>query len=134
MILTDAQLFSEIHRCEYCENKPCKTACPCDCSPADFMMAASGGKPSDFKRAAGIILASNPLGGICGNVCPDYHCVAACSREKFDTPILIPAVQAAIVRKARELGEVPEFTHPAPNGKKVAVVGEIGRASCRERV
>lgn len=123
MILTDAQLFSEIRRCEYCENKPCKTACPCDCSPADFMMAASGGKPSDFKRAAGIILASNPLGGICGNVCPDYHCVAACSREKFDTPILIPAVQAAIVRKARELGEVPEFIHPAPNGKKVAVVG-----------
>jgi dihydropyrimidine dehydrogenase (NAD+) subunit PreA len=123
MILTDAQLFSEIRRCEYCENKPCKTACPCDCSPADFMMAASGGRPSDFKRAAGIILASNPLGGICGNVCPDYHCVEACSREKFDTPIQIPAVQAAIVRKARELGEVPEFIHPAPNGKKIAVVG-----------
>jgi dihydropyrimidine dehydrogenase (NAD+) subunit PreA len=56
-------------------------------------------------------------------VCPDYHCVQACSREKFDTPIQIPAVQAAIVRKARELGEVPEFTHPAPNGKKIAVVG-----------
>jgi len=123
MILTDAQLMSEIRRCEYCENKPCKSACPCDCSPADFMMAAAGGKPSDFKRAAGIILSSNPLGGICGNVCPDYHCVQACSREKFDTPIQIPAVQAAIVRKAHELGEVPEFTHPAPNGKKIAVVG-----------
>ncbi|MDD4308897.1 MAG: FAD-dependent oxidoreductase, partial [Candidatus Cloacimonetes bacterium] len=123
MILTDAQLFSEIRRCEFCENKPCKTACPCDCSPADFMMAASQGRPSDFKRAAGIILASNPLGGICGNVCPDYHCVQACSREKFDTPIQIPAVQAAIVRKARELGEIPTFIHPAPNGKKIAIVG-----------
>ena len=123
MILTDAQLFSEIRRCEYCENKPCKTACPCDCSPADFMMAASGGLASDFKRAAGIILSSNPLGGICGNVCPDYHCVQACSREKFDTPIQIPAVQAAIVRKARELGQVPQFMKPAPNGKKVAVIG-----------
>jgi hypothetical protein len=44
MILTDAQLFSEIRRCEYCENKPCKTACPCDCSPADFMMAAAQGR------------------------------------------------------------------------------------------
>ena len=41
MILTDAQLFSEISRCEFCENKPCKNACPCDCSPADFMMAAA---------------------------------------------------------------------------------------------
>lgn len=123
MILTDAQLFSEIRRCEYCENKPCKTACPCDCSPADFMMAAAQGRPSDFKRAAGIILASNPLGGICGNVCPDYHCVQACSREKFDTPIQIPAVQAAIIRKARELGENPEFILPAANGIKIAIVG-----------
>lgn len=87
------------------------------------MMAAAQGRPSDFKRAAGIILASNPLGGICGNVCPDYHCVQACSREKFDTPIMIPAVQAAIVRKARELGQEPEFELAAPNGIKIAVVG-----------
>lgn len=121
--MTDAQLLSEIRRCEYCETKPCKTACPCDCSPADFMMAAALGRPSDFKRAAGIILSSNPLGGICGNVCPDYHCVQACSHEGFDTPIRIPEVQAAIIRKARELHQVPEFAHPRPLGKKVAVLG-----------
>lgn len=123
MYLTDAQLMSEIRRCEYCTNKPCKTACPCDCSPADFIMAASGGTPADFKRAAGIILSSNPLGGICGDVCPDHHCVAACSREKFDTPISIPAVQATIIKKARELGVSPEFTTPAKNAKKIAIVG-----------
>ncbi len=123
MILTDAQLFSEIRRCEYCAEKPCQTACPCDCSPADFMLAAAQGRPSDFKRAAGIILSSNPLGGICGSVCPDYHCVQACSRETFDSPIRIPAVQAAIVRKARELGQVPEFKPARQNGLKVAVLG-----------
>ena len=86
MVLTDAQLISEIKRCEFCAEKPCKTACPCDCSPADFIMAASQGRPSDFKRAAGIILASNPLGGICGSVCPDYHCVQACSRKLSPDP------------------------------------------------
>ncbi|MBW6513498.1 MAG: FAD-dependent oxidoreductase [Candidatus Syntrophosphaera sp.] len=123
MILTDAQLLSEIARCEFCAEKPCKTACPCDCSPADFIMAAAQGRPSDFKRAAGIILSSNPLGGICGSVCPDYHCVQACSRETFDTPIRIPEVQAAIVRKARELGQVPEFAPVAQNGRKVAIAG-----------
>ncbi len=123
MILTDAQLMSEIRRCEYCAEKPCQTACPCDCSPADFMMAAAQGRPSDFKRAAGIILASNPLGGICGAVCPDYHCVQACSREKFDRPLRIPEVQAAIVRKARELGQVPRFESAPSTGKKVAVIG-----------
>ncbi len=123
MYLTDAQLLSEIRRCEYCATKPCKTACPCDCSPADFMMAASGFTVSDFKRAAGIILASNPLGGICGDVCPDHHCVAACSREKFDRPIQIPTVQATIIKKARELGADPEFILPRPNGIKIAIVG-----------
>lgn len=123
MILTDAQLFSEIRRCEYCAQKPCKTACPCDCSPADFMMAAAQGRPSDFKRAAGIILASNPLGGICGDVCPDHHCVQACSREKFDHPISIPAVQASIIHKARELGQVPEFIPPTSNSIKIAIAG-----------
>jgi len=123
MFLTDAQLVSELKRCEYCEQKPCKTSCPADCSPADFIMAARGGKPSDYKRAAGIILASNPLGGICGAVCPDYHCQAACSREKFDCAIQIPAVQATIIKKAKELGQMPEFEYPQPKGRKVAIIG-----------
>jgi len=121
--LTDAQLKSEIERCEYCEEKPCKTACPADCSPADFIMAAARGMPQDYKRAAAIILGSNPLGGICGAVCPDYHCQQACSREDFDTPIQIPAVQATIIKKARELGQMPVFAKPKPNGRKALVVG-----------
>ncbi len=123
MYLTDAQLLSEIRRCEYCATKPCKDACPCDCSPADFIMAASGFTKSDFKRAAGIILASNPLGGICGDVCPDHHCVEACSRELFDSPIRIPEVQATIIKKARELGVSPEFETIPSSGIKIAIIG-----------
>ncbi len=123
MFYTDAQLKAEMARCEFCEEKPCKTGCPCDCSPADFIRAASGFKPSDFKRAAGIILSSNPLGGVCGSVCPDYHCQARCTREDFDTPVNIPAIQATIIKKAKELGQLPQFIRPASNGKKIAVIG-----------
>ncbi|MDD2331877.1 MAG: FAD-dependent oxidoreductase [Candidatus Cloacimonetes bacterium] len=123
MFLTDAQLRSEMRRCEYCEEKPCKKACPCDCSPADFIMAARGERASDFKRAAGIILSSNPLGGICGEVCPDYHCMQACSREGFDTPINIPAVQSTIIRKAKELGSMPHFFAAIRNNRKAAILG-----------
>lgn len=123
MILTDAQLFSEIARCEYCENKPCKDACPCDCSPADFMMAAALGTPSDIKRAAAIILSANPLGGICGNVCPDNFCVNACAHKKFDSPIQIQAVQATLLHKAYALNIVPELTSPPSLNKKIAIVG-----------
>ena len=49
--LTDAQFRAELNRCEYCEEKPCKDACPADCSPADFIMAARVGEKSDYRRA-----------------------------------------------------------------------------------
>ncbi len=122
-ILTDAQLKSEMAKCEYCAEKPCKTACPCDCSPADFIMAAKLGAPSDYRRAAGMIMGQNPLGGICGMVCPDRHCMAACSHAKFDAPLNIPAIQGTIVAKARALGVMPKFQKAKATGPKVAVVG-----------
>ncbi len=120
--LTDAQLRAELWKCEYCEEKPCRKACPADCSPADFIMAARGGTPADFKRSAALILGANPLGGVCGVVCPDYFCVKACVFRTFNDPVRIPAVQATIVRKALEGGLQP-FRPAESNGVKVAVVG-----------
>ncbi len=121
--LTDAQLKTEISRCEFCEEKPCKEACPADCSPADFIMAAKVGSDFDYRRASAIIMGSNPLGGICGYVCPDYHCMKACVHKTFDQPVNIPAVQATIVQKAKDLGVMPEFKRAEPNGMKIAVIG-----------
>ncbi|HAH31021.1 MAG TPA: dihydropyrimidine dehydrogenase [Elusimicrobia bacterium] len=121
--LSDAQLKTEAERCLYCEEKPCKTACPADCSPADFIMAARLMGKSDFKRSAKLIMGNNPFGGVCGAVCPDWFCVKACSRKLFDNPINIPALQAAVVQKAKELGVMPKFVKAETNGKKVAVIG-----------
>src|SRR5512136_2160749 len=122
-ILTSAQLQAELLRCEYCEEKPCKEACPANCSPADFIMAARVGNISDLRRSAAEIMHANPLGGVCGMVCPDTLCMAACTRRSFDGPINIPLVQATIVEKAKSLGGIPEFSQPKLNRKKVAVVG-----------
>jgi dihydropyrimidine dehydrogenase (NAD+) subunit PreT len=66
---------------------------------------------------------ANPLGGICGMVCPDTLCMAACTHKKFDGPINIPLVQATIVEMAKHQAGLPEFSLPKPNGKKVAVIG-----------
>src|SRR5512136_339196 len=108
LFLTKAQLQSELLRCESCEEKPCKEACPADCSPADFIMACRIGAPADYRRAAAIILGSNPLGGSCGALCPEYLCMKACVRRSFDHPINIPAVQSTIIDKAHILG-MPAF-------------------------
>jgi NADPH-dependent glutamate synthase beta subunit-like oxidoreductase/dihydroorotate dehydrogenase/Pyruvate/2-oxoacid:ferredoxin oxidoreductase delta subunit len=123
LFMTPAQLRTELMRCEFCEEKPCREACPVNCSPADFIMAARMGEPSDIKRSAAEIMHANPLGGVCGMVCPDTLCMAACTHKKFDGPINIPKVQATIVQFAKDLGGIPEFSKPGINGKKVAVVG-----------
>ena len=122
-ILTVAKLKTELFRCEYCEEKPCKEACPAHCSPADFIMAARVGNSSDYRRSAADIMHANPLGGVCGMVCPDTFCMAACTRSHFDGPINIPLVQGTIVNLAKDHGGIPAFVKPERNGKKVAIVG-----------
>jgi NADPH-dependent glutamate synthase beta subunit-like oxidoreductase/dihydroorotate dehydrogenase/Pyruvate/2-oxoacid:ferredoxin oxidoreductase delta subunit len=123
LFLTDAHFASELARCVYCEEKPCTEACPADCSPADFIMAARGGSAADIARSAALIMTKNPLGGVCGAVCPETHCQAACSRKLFDRAIEIPYVQAAIVARAKKLGVMPKLEVTPANGKKVAIVG-----------
>ncbi|MFH1184394.1 MAG: FAD-dependent oxidoreductase [Chloroflexota bacterium] len=121
--MTLHRLRTELLRCEYCETRPCKSACPANCSPFDFIMAARGGYASDFGRSAAEILRNNPLGGVCGLVCPDRFCMAACSRKDFDGPIDIPLAQATIVEMARRTGGIPHFNVKTPTGKEVAIVG-----------
>ncbi|MDY0059174.1 MAG: FAD-dependent oxidoreductase [Myxococcota bacterium] len=122
-ILSDAQLRAELRKCEFCEEKPCREACPAHCSPADFILAAKLGEPADYQRAAAEIMMANPFGGVCGLVCPETHCKAACVYKTFDRAVEIPSVQATLIAKAKALGVMPRPAAPAPNGKQVAVVG-----------
>jgi NADPH-dependent glutamate synthase beta subunit-like oxidoreductase/dihydroorotate dehydrogenase/Pyruvate/2-oxoacid:ferredoxin oxidoreductase delta subunit len=121
--MTWQRLRTELFRCEYCETRPCKDACPANCSPFDFIMAARGGFASDFARSAAEIMHNNPLGGVCGAICPDRFCMAACTRKDFDGPIEIPRVQATIVEMAKRGGGIPNFRTASPTGKQVAIVG-----------
>ncbi|MCM2324017.1 MAG: FAD-dependent oxidoreductase [Oligoflexia bacterium] len=121
--LTPAQLKAEIEKCVHCAEKPCMEACPSHCSPMDFILAARNQAPSDLRRAALEILKANPLGEICGIVCPDTFCMDACTRKTFDRPVEIPKIQAAIVRHARDLKTMETPERPTLNGRRVAVIG-----------
>jgi len=86
-------------------------------------MAMKNGATIDCKRSASIILGNNPLGGICGAVCSDQHCMRACVHKTFDSPINIPQVQATIIAKAKQANYTPKFKLAKKNGKRIAIVG-----------
>lgn len=114
--INETQFKAEVEKCLQCKAKPCMQACPVRCSPCDFIALA---KKGNFTEAANEILRQNPLGEVCGLVCPDKFCVKACTRAKIDAAIKIPAIQAFIMRKSREVS--PESM--PYNGKKIAVIG-----------
>lgn len=118
-VLKPAQLKTELEKCLHCAAKPCQKACPVHCSPCDFIAAAKAG---DWQKAAELIEQQNPLAQTCGLICPDKFCQKACVRANLDKAIKIPAVQAAIMQKARAAGEF-SFLPVKSNGKKIAVIG-----------
>ena len=120
LYLNKTQLAAEVEKCLQCPSKPCRQACPVKCSPCDFIAAVKHGKG---KQAAELIAEQNPLGEVCGLICPDKFCVQACLRRHIDAPIRIPEVQAEIMRYARENKLLSTLPEAAFNGKKIAVVG-----------
>ena len=118
--LTSPQLQAELEKCLQCPAKPCMKACPAQVSPADFIALA---KKGEWAKAAEEIARQNPLGEVCGLICPDKFCMHACTRQHIDAPIRIPEVQAAIMQKERLLQTVGTPQTAPTNGKKVAVIG-----------
>ena len=120
LYLRKAQFAAELEKCLQCPTKPCEKACPVGCSPHDFIAAAKSG---DIGAAAALIAEHNPLGETCGLICPDKFCRRACLRQHVDAAIKIPAVQAEIMRQAREKDLLKTAEATAANGKKAAIIG-----------
>ncbi len=118
--LTTPQLQAELEKCLQCPTKPCLKACPAQVSPADFIALA---RKNEWAAAAAEIERQNPLGEVCGLICPDKFCMQACTRRHIDAPIRIPEVQAAIMQKARLAQTVSAPQSFPANSKKIAVIG-----------
>jgi dihydropyrimidine dehydrogenase (NAD+) subunit PreT len=110
----------EADRCLMCADAPCAKACPADTKPDKFLRQLRFENPLG---AAETVLDNNPLGGICGKVCPVSRlCEGACTRKSLDQPVKIAAVQHYL----HKLG-VQENLQPPPTavrtGHRAAVIG-----------
>lgn len=119
LYLNKTQFNAELEKCLKCPTKPCMKACPVHCSPYDFIALSQQG---DLQKAARSIARQNVLGEVCGLICPDRLCVKACLRARIDYPIRIPAVQAYIMKNARE-SDFISYSSEEKNNQKIAVIG-----------
>ena len=111
----------EASRCLKCKNPMCRTGCPVGVKIPDFLALVAAG---DFAAAARKIKETNALPAVCGRVCPqENQCEGKCILGKKSEPVAIGRCErfAADFERENHLVTPPEL--PAPNGKKIAVVG-----------
>ena len=111
---------AEANRCLNCKNSPCVTGCPVNIAIPDFIARM---KERDFEGAYQIIAKSSSLPAVCGRVCPqETQCECQCTLGKRFEPVGIGRLErfAADWHNAHTEGKA---TPPAPNGRRVAVVG-----------
>ena len=114
------QAVEEAHRCLQCKNSPCVSGCPVQINIPAFIRKI---QEEDFEGAYQIINASSALPAVCGRVCPqENQCEGKCVRGIKGEPVAIGRLERFVAdwHMAHAAGK-PE--RPAPNGKKVAVVG-----------
>lgn len=110
----------EAERCLLCVDAPCSKACPADTKPDKFIRQL---RFDNSLGGAETILDNNPLGGVCGIVCPVSRlCEAACTRKSIDSSVKIGAIQSYLHHYGLENG----LTNPPianKTGHKAAVIG-----------
>src|SRR5579875_1202490 len=112
----------EAHRCLYCFDAPCTTACPTHIDVPKFIKKIATG---NFEGSAHAILDANILGASCARACPvDVLCEGACVLHPYNKqPIAIARLQRFAMESLYRSGAPLPFT-PAPDtGKSVALIG-----------
>ena len=94
---------------------PCAEACPAGGDPAAWLALFNQGRPQE---ALDLILAENPLPGVCGRVCA-HPCQAACNRNRLEGPVNVRALERYL---ADNFSPSPISSGPK-RGQKAAVVG-----------
>ncbi|MCG7853261.1 MAG: FAD-dependent oxidoreductase [Methanosarcinaceae archaeon] len=106
--------------CQWCEDPKCMIKCPAGIDVLNFVRRIEGG---NIEGAARVIRENNPLGEICGILCPaEKLCESVCNRLEYaDQPVRIKDLQKYACEQAGDRGWDPSQSDL--NGKKVAIVG-----------
>lgn len=99
-----------------CIKAPCVATCPANQEIPEYLYRASRGQ---YRKAFEVIMKTNPFPVITGMVC-DHLCMTKCTRQNYDTPLLIRDLKRFIVE--RNKGELT-LKPGKSNGKRVAVIG-----------
>lgn len=117
---TPEQAMEEAKRCLNCKNSPCVSGCPVNVKIPEFLALIADG---EFEKAYLKITETNALPAVCGRVCPqENQCEGKCVRGIKGESVGIGRLERFAADYYREhcTGKVEK---PAPNGKKVAVIG-----------
>ncbi len=99
-----------------CVQAPCVEACATDQAIPEYISRIASGDPDG---AFEVILATNPLPAVTGQVC-DHTCQLRCTRIHLDQPLLIRELK----RFAEEHHtRAPEIRPLPPTGRSAAIVG-----------
>ena len=117
---TEETAVAEAQRCLNCKNKPCVAGCPVNIAIPDFISRIKAG---DFEGAYDVINSSSSLPAVCGRVCPqETQCESKCTLGIKFEPVGIGRLERFVADRHNSSAiKKPEL--PAPNGRKVAVVG-----------
>src|SRR5579864_8249889 len=112
----------EAHRCLYCFDAPCMTACPTHIDVPGFIKRIATG---NMRGAALRILDANVLGGSCARACPvDVLCEGACVMHRYNRePIQIALLQRRAMDVFHASGEELLTRPPHRRHFRVACIG-----------
>ena len=116
--------YLEANRCLNCWDPPCSRGCPAGIEVSRFIKLINS---DDLLGAAEIIEKNNPLGLICGYICPQESlCQKNCTSNKLGRGIDIKGLQHYVVEESRKSGLSNSFLNrqdiPSQN---INIEGEI---------
>jgi glutamate synthase (NADPH) small chain len=111
----------EADRCLQCKDPRCIRGCPVGVNIPRFLDLLSQGKMAE---AAQSLLCDNALPAVTGRVCPqETQCEIECVRGAKGMPVGVGYLERYVADWARTHRDQLPSAKPAPNGRRVAIVG-----------